>query len=138
MAFIQRLAPDDYNPIPVTAFPVIAGPRLVPPPSKPDFSMLEWSIIRLAQGDRLWTLREPGLLRRFVGWLTGTGTSAALADPRLEALRRMAVLSWHHGFVVPGDEVAEFNAAGFSNDQYELMVTSIRAAAATNTKRNGR
>jgi len=51
-----------------------------------------------------------------------------LANERLEALRRMAVLSWHYGFTVPGDDVASFTSAGFSPDQYELMVRSIRAA----------
>ena len=45
-----------------------------------------------------------------------------------EALRRMAVLSWHFGFTVPGDDVAGFLSQGFSPDQYELMVRSIRAA----------
>ena len=51
-----------------------------------------------------------------------------LANERLEALRRMAVLSWHYGFTVPGDDVANFLSQGFSPDQYELMVRSIRAA----------
>ncbi len=57
--------------------------------------------------------------------------SPELANERLEALRRMAVLSWHFGFTVPGDDVASFLSAGFSPDQYELMVLSIRAAIST-------
>ena len=61
----------------------------------------------------------------------GRNGSPELANERLEALRRMAVLSWHFGFTVPGDDVANFLSAGFSPDQYELMVASIRAAIGT-------
>ena len=45
-----------------------------------------------------------------------------------KSLAAMAVLSWHYGFTVPGEDVASFFSAGFSPDQYELMVRSIRAA----------
>jgi len=48
-------------------------------------------------------------------------------QPRLEALRRMAVLSWHRGFAVPVSEVKAFVAAGFSHAQYETMLASISA-----------
>ena len=137
MAYLERIAPQAAHPIAFTAVPVFVPSRPVFTAPKPEFSALEWSVIRLAQGDRLSTLRAPGRLRRFIGWLTGTESNPSLANPRLEALRRMSVLSWHFGFVVPGDEVAEFNAAGFSQDQYELMVSSIRAAI-TSTQRNGR
>ena len=92
------------------------------------FSPLEWSVIRLARVDSVSTLREPGRLRHFWQWLMGRTGSPQLANERLEALRRMAVLSWHYGFTVPGDDVADFLSAGFSPDQYELMVSSIRAA----------
>ena len=95
---------------------------------KPDFTSLEWSVIRLARVDGLSTLRPAGRLRRFWKWLMGRTGSPQLANERLEALRRMAVLSWHYGFTVPGDDVANFISAGFSPDQYELMVSSIRAA----------
>jgi hypothetical protein len=96
---------------------------------KPGFSDLEWSVIDLARLDGLWTIRAPGPLRRFWNWLVNRG-NPQLANPRLEAIRRMAVLSWHFGFTVAGDDVADFLAAGFSADQYELMVSRIRAAAA--------
>lgn len=138
MAYLERIAPQAAYPIAFTAVPALVPSRPVLAAPKPEYSALEWSVIRLAEGDRLSTLREPGRLRRFSDWLTGTESSPTLANPRLEALRRMAVLSWHFGFVVPGDEVAEFNAAGFSQDQYELMVSSIRAAITSSTQRNGR
>ena len=65
----------------------------------------------------------------------GRNGSPELANPRLEALRRISVLSWHFGFTVPGDDVADFLSAGFSPDQYELLVTSIRRALSSSAQR---
>ncbi len=91
---------------------------------------LEWSVVALAQRDRLSSLREPSPLSIALGRVFGRGgRSPTLADPRLEALRRMAVLSWHRGFAVPTHELTAFLRAGFTIDQYEAMVASIGAAA---------
>jgi len=121
MAYAARLEPQNAEPIALTGVPANDV-------GKPDFSRLEWSIIRLARIDSLSTLREPGRWGRFVNWLMNRKGSPELANERLESLRRMAVLSWHYGFTVPGEDVASFLSAGFSPDQYELMVRSIRAA----------
>lgn len=98
-------------------------------PRAATFDPLEWRIIKSARADRLWTIRPFGRLRRFINWLANTG-SIRLANERLEALRKAAVLSWHFGYVVPGDDVTDFLAAGFTTDQYELMVNSISHARA--------
>jgi hypothetical protein len=121
MAYLARIEPQTAEPIVLMGTPAndIA---------KPDFSRLEWSVIRLARVDGLSTLRAPGRFGRFVSWLMNRKGSPELANERLEALRRMAVLSWHYGFTVPGDDLAAFFTAGFSPDQYEVMVRSIRAA----------
>jgi len=121
MAYLARIEPQTAEPIALTGVPANDI-------SKPDFSRLEWSVIRLARVDGLSTLREPGRWGRFVNWLMNRKGLPSLANERLEALRKMAVLSWHYGFTVPGDDVASFLSAGFSPDQYELMVRSIRAA----------
>ena len=121
MAYPARVQPQNAEPIARMSVPANDT-------GKPDFSSLEWSVIRLARVDGLSTLRPAGRLRRFWKWLMGRSGSPQLANERLEALRRMAVLSWHYGFTVPGDDVADFVSAGFSPDQYELMVSSIRAA----------
>ena len=121
MAYAARIEPQTAEPIARKGIP--ANDTGVP-----EFTALEWSVIRLARVDRLSTLRPAGRLRRFWKWLMGRSGSPQLANERLEALRRMAVLSWHYGFTVPGDDVANFISAGFSPDQYELMVSSIRAA----------
>ena len=121
MAYAARIEPQNAEPIAFKRGPANDT-------DKPEFNPLEWSIIRLARVDSLSTLRPSGRIRRFGNWLMGRTGSLQLANERLEALRRMAVLSWHYGFTVPGDDVASFLSAGFSPDQYELMVHSIRAA----------
>lgn len=121
MAYLAKIEPQAASPIAHLGVPANDTAR-------PDFSPLEWSIIRLARVDGLSTLRAPGRIRRFWNWLMGRNGTLELANERLETLRRMAVLSWHYGFTVPGDDVANFFSQGFSPDQYELMVRSIRAA----------
>jgi hypothetical protein len=117
-----------YAPIAVTAASPVAPARAASPVTDtPGFSPLEWSVIRLARVDRLWTIRKAGPLRRMWNALAGRG-NPSLANERLEALRRIAVLSWHYGFSVPGQDVSEFIAAGFTPDQYERLVNSVRKA----------
>jgi len=117
MAYLAKIETQDAQPI---VLPI--------PSAKPAaFSPLEWSVIRLARIDRLWTIRTAGRLRRFWNWLAGRG-NPSLANPQLEALRRMAVLTWHYGFTVPGNDVSEFLSAGFTPDQYELMAGRINSA----------
>src|SRR5215218_5452233 len=117
MAYLARIEPAGTN---VIALPAMA----VSSQSETDFSPLEWSVIRLARIDRLWTIRSPGRIGRFWNWLAGRG-NPELANPQLEALRKMAVLSWHYGFTVAGVAVADFISAGFSLAQYELLVSRI-------------
>lgn len=117
MAYLAKIETLDSQPVTLPA----------PAPAKPAFSPLEWSVIRLARGDGLWTIRTFGRARRFWNWLVGRA-NPQLASERLEALRRMAVLSWNFGFTVPGEDVADFLSAGFTPDQYELMVGRINAA----------
>ena len=117
MAYLAKIETLDSQPV---TLPASA-------PAKPAFSPLEWSVIRLARGDGLWTIRTFGRARRFWNWLVGRA-NPRLASERLEALRRMAVLSWNFGFTVPGEDVADFLSAGFTPDQSELMVGRITAA----------
>jgi hypothetical protein len=120
MAYLARIEPHDARPV------VLVGANDEISPG-PDFSPLEWSVIRLARIDRLWTIRQPGRLRRSWNRLLGRG-NPELANPKLEALRKIAVLTWHFGFTVPGEDVRDFLSAGFTADHYELMAGSINAA----------
>lgn len=117
MAYLARIEPDGSDAILLPDF-IAAGAV------DEDFSPLEWSVIRLARIDDLWTIRPAGPIRRFWNALLGR-TNPELANDRLEALRKVAVLSWHFGFTIPGEDVADFLSAGFSPAQYELLVTSI-------------
>ncbi len=91
----------------------------------PGFSGLEWAVIALAQRDRVASLREPGRIATALRSVFGTVRSGRLADRRLEALRRIAVLAWHNGYALPVSELRTFLGAGFSSDQYEMLQTSI-------------
>ena len=95
---------------------------------RPHLSALEWSVVALARNDRLASLRMPGRIANAMGALFGGVRDPRLADPRLEALRRIAVLSRHQGYTVAPTEIRAFVAAGFSEDQYELIVDSLHAA----------
>lgn len=121
MAYFESIAVTDSQPMVLPTARNAVG-------TAADFSPLEWSIIRLSRQDRLWTIRRLGPIRRLWNSLIGRG-NPQLANDRLEALRRMAVLSWNFGFTVHGRDVADFLAAGFSPEQYELLVSSIRSAA---------
>ena len=119
MAYLAKIEAQNAQPI---ALPALTAAQ----PARPDFSKLEWSVIRLARIDQLWTIRAEGRLRRIWNSFIGRG-NPELANPRLEALRRMAVLTWHYGFTIPGEDIANFLKAGFSPDQYELMAGCINS-----------
>jgi len=90
-----------------------------------DLSPLEWTVVALAQRDRIASLNEPGAIARAFGGLFGLGRQSSLADPRLEALRRLAVYAWHKGYKLPMSEIKRFLAAGFSAGQFETLLASV-------------
>jgi hypothetical protein len=90
-----------------------------------EFSPLEWTVIALARRDGLSSLETPGPVARALGSLFGLGRQSMLADPRLEALRRIAVHAWHRGYKLPVSEIKRFLSAGFSAGQYETLLASI-------------
>jgi hypothetical protein len=96
-----------------------------------DFSPLEWNVIALASRDGLSSLDTPGPLARALGSLFGLGRKSMLADPRLEALRRLAVHAWHRGYKLPVSEIKHFLGAGFSTGQYETLLASVSMKRAT-------
>jgi hypothetical protein len=96
-------------------------------------SALEWSVVAFAQRDSLASLREPGRFAAALGSLFGRRDKRVI-DPRLESLRRIAVLAWHRGWQVPASELRAFVKAGFSLDQYELLQTSIARGRAASRR----
>ncbi len=100
-----------------------------------DFAAREWQVVKLARNDRLSSLREESEFVGFLRMVFGFERKKPLANPRLEALRRMAVLSWHHGYNVSSGEISDFFAAGYSIDQYDAMLAHIGQARAASFRR---
>jgi hypothetical protein len=127
MAYLAVNEALDFAPIPsraslsrVAALAPVAAPAA--PKAKPaGFSALEWSVVMLARHDRPSSIREPGRLGKLLGTIFGESYNRRLADPKLEALRRMAVLTWHHGYAVTSGQIGDFLAAGFTTDHYDLL-----------------
>lgn len=103
-----------------------AAPRHDPAPTADRLSGLEWSVVAIARGDGRASLRRPGRLATAMGAVFGRH-NPRLADDRLEALRRLAVLAWLDGDAIALREQARFVAAGFTPGQYDLLIASIRA-----------
>ena len=99
-------------------------------------SALEWSVVALARRDRISSLAQPGRIATAMGRLFGTRNNPQLADPRLEALRRLAVLAWHRGYVLPKSELKRFLGAGFTPAQFETMLRSISSARTASPRRS--
>lgn len=102
------------------------------------FTGQEWTIIGLAREDRLSSLREESEFKEFLRLIFGFERQRPLSNPRLEALRRIAVLSWHHGYNVAPSEVGAFLAAGYSPDHYDAMLAHIGHERAVSAKRTRR
>jgi hypothetical protein len=95
------------------------------PATEAGFSALEWSVIAVSRRDSLASLDDPSRMSRALGSLFGFGTTSRLADPRLEALRRLAVHAWRRGYALPQVEIDRFVEAGFTIDQAETLVASV-------------
>lgn len=114
-----------------------AGSAIETEEERPVLTEMERSVIGIARHDGLATLRQPGRASRLLGFLFGVRISPQLADPKLEALRRIAVLSWKRGYSIASAEVKAFLAAGYSPAFYELVVDTI-ASARRGGARHGR
>jgi hypothetical protein len=84
----------------------------VPQPGR-RLDRLERDVLLLSRGDTRWSLHPPGPARRLVARLFGRAAPNRLADPRLEALRRFAVLLRRHGPRLRAEEEARLVAAGY-------------------------
>jgi hypothetical protein len=121
MAYLQFDTPQ-AGPAPV----MFDAPAQAAAPIQPaDFSHLEWSVVALASAEPMSSLRGPGLFAGLLSSLFGIRTVSGLADPKLEALRRAAVMAWHNGYTVPTHEVNAFLEAGYTVEQYEALQTRI-------------
>jgi hypothetical protein len=99
-----------------------------PPAHRSGFTALEWQVVALAQQDSLSTLETPSRLTLALEAVFGfKRVNPELANPALEALRRISVLAWHRGHVLPQSQIKAFHDAGYSEDQLETLLGSIGA-----------
>jgi hypothetical protein len=118
MAYVNFSEPNETAPAPAAIRPAAqAQPAALSP--------LEWSVVALAQRDRLSSIDRPSRIAVAMGRLFGSRRNPDLADSRLEALRRLAVIAWHRGYAIASSEIHAFLSAGFSMAQYELVLASI-------------
>jgi alkylhydroperoxidase family enzyme len=108
----------------------------VPPPAAPDapaeilqwrgvgplaFTPLEEQVIALAHTDGPASLEAPGLVERMLKTIFGLrGGTRALADPRLEALRRAVVVTRHRHHL-PDAQAAALRDVGYAPTQIRMI-----------------
>ncbi|MET1753987.1 hypothetical protein ABVV53_00690 [Novosphingobium sp. RD2P27] len=109
------------------AVPVLAlGRSQVLAPLAEPLTQLERRVIELAREDSLASLRP----QRKRSWLARLvfgpqPPSPVLANDRLEALRRLAVQAWHHGYQLPASALKAASEAGYSETQIGAVIDTI-------------
>lgn len=99
----------------------------------PALTKLERLVIHIARSDGIDSLAQPERGNRFTRWLFRADRPNPLADPRLEALRRYAVLLRLHGDAMPADEARRLLDAGFAREtRNEIDQLVFRAAQELN------
>ncbi|MBB5712496.1 hypothetical protein [Sphingomonas xinjiangensis] len=94
--------------------------------SKP-FTVLEEEVISISKLDTLNTVLEPSRLTRWLRAVTAAKVSPPLADRRLEALRRFAVLARLGGRKWLGGATSEAHDAGYSDWQLAKVREAVGA-----------
>ncbi len=105
--------------------------------SRPRFGMLERDVVRLSYTDGRSSLHAPGALARIGTLLTGIAPRKGLADSRLEALRRYAVLYRLDGEKLAAAEHLAIAHAGFGDRdvrEIRLLVDRHLARASGKTR----
>jgi hypothetical protein len=90
-------------------------------PQAAGFTPLEQQVIRLAEADPVASIGAPTRFARFFERWFGFKRPNPLADERLEALRRFAVLARVTDGQLPAEEVKRFLAADFSLPQARAL-----------------
>ena len=96
-----------------------AGERSVDPET-PVFNAEEALVLQLAAHETVSSVRAPGRFARLVAWAFAVRPVAPLANARLEALRRAAILARVEG-MIPAPERETLIGHGFSPAQVALI-----------------
>lgn len=94
-------------------------------PAEP-LSTLERRVVTLAREDGLNSLRPVRKRSWMARLILGPDRpSPVLANERLEALRRLAVQAWQHGYTLPVSALQEAKAAGYDETQIGAVIDMI-------------
>jgi hypothetical protein len=91
----------------------------------PVLAPLERDVLLISRSDTRSSLRSSGLLAQVGKRLLGIAPPNRLADSRLEALRRFAILLRHKRERLPGAEEARLLEAGFTSEQLEDVLRLV-------------
>lgn len=91
------------------------------------FNRLEQVVIRLAQADRPSSLRQAGVILRLARALNWRSVNNPLANPKLEALRRLAIMLHAKLISQAGDEIDAALAEGYSLIQLSALAAHFEA-----------
>jgi hypothetical protein len=84
----------------------------------------EWAVIDMARNDGPRSANPNGLLNSLLRTLFGVSIPRALANERLETLRRFAVAAWFRSMIHARDLRALF-AAGFSSNDAARIIAYV-------------
>jgi len=115
----------DGWPVDVAAVPADETTIAVPT-TEPVFTPLELRVVALAARDTGWSVRPRTRFVRIVEALFGIRRPNPLANPRLEALRRFAVVARNVRGKLPAAEIEAFLAAGFSRHAVTALSSHSR------------
>ena len=93
----------------------------LPAPTAAPFAPLELQVIGLAEADPVASIGAPSRFAALFERWFGIERPRPLADSRLEALRRFAVLARVTGGELPGEEIERFVEAGFTPFQARTL-----------------
>ena len=96
------------------------------PSQHPHLSYLDWKVVEMAHVDGRWSLNPEGPIARIASGLFGIEIAHALANDRLEALRRFAVRAWFWD-CTPARETIRFLDAGFSTEHAREILAHLAA-----------
>lgn len=106
--------------------------------ARPSLSAMERQVVMLSLGDTRSSLARQSTWRRRLDALLGLRRPNRLADARLEALRRAAVLMRLDGFAIDASEYEAFAAAGFRLDAADEVYNIVAPHRAPLSRRSRR
>ncbi|MBO9725379.1 MAG: hypothetical protein J7530_13460 [Novosphingobium sp.] len=102
------------------------APAAAPVAANEPLSRFERRIVELAREDGLDTLKPQRKRGWFARLIFGPQPpSPMLANEQLEALRRLAVQAWHHGYTLPASVMKEARVAGHSEAKIGAVIDFI-------------